>query len=243
VSRGDLFLAIDTSGAEAGIVLRGGGRTDVAPLEAGPSGSARTEDLAAVAGGLLLKRGAAASDLTLVAAVVGPGSYTGLRSGLAFLRGLSFGGDLPAVAVGSLELLAWRGGRSGESVVSVSDAGAGRYAIARYGVHETDVEAEVAPAVIAHSASAGFLRDGGPSAVVLAAPGSPSAGAVVEAAAACGVPVRKADGVPLERLADLVESRWKRGAVVRVAELLPLYVGEARAKPNQHRVAVMQTSE
>jgi tRNA threonylcarbamoyladenosine biosynthesis protein TsaB len=243
VSIGNLFLAIDTSGAEAGLALRGAGCTEVASLEAGPSGSARTEDLAQVAGGLLSKRGAAASDLALVAAVVGPGSYTGLRSGLAFLRGLSFDGAVPAVAVGSLELLAWRGARPGESVVAVSDAGAGRYAVARYTVRDSDVEEDLAPSVIAHETIADFLREAGVSAVIVAAPDSPSAAPLASAAATCGLPLRKAEGSSLERLAELVESRWKRGSVVRVSELLPLYVGEARAKPNRHRVAVSQTSE
>jgi tRNA threonylcarbamoyladenosine biosynthesis protein TsaB len=243
VSTGDLFLAIDTSGAEAGLALRGAGRTDVALLEAGPSGSARTEDLAQMAGGLLSKRGVAASELALIAAVVGPGSYTGLRSGLAFLRGLSFGGAAPAVAVGSLELLAWRGGRPGESVVAVSDAGAGRYVVARYTVSESDVQENLAPSVIAHDESADFLHDAGASVVVLADPDSPAAAAFASAAASSGLPLRKAEGSSLERLADLVESRWERSRVVRVSELLPLYVGEARAKPNRHRVAVLQASE
>ncbi len=239
----DLLLAIDTSGSEAGLVLRGAGRTDAAPLEAGPSGSARTEDLAAVAGRLLSARGATASDLALVAAVVGPGSYTGLRSGLAFLRGISFDGAIPAVAVGSLELLAWRGGRPGEQVVAVSDAGAGRYAVALYGVRDGDVDEVAAPAVIDDASCEDFLRASGAHAIMLQSPDAASFEPLRRAASACNVTVRAAEGASLERLAELVESRWKCGLTLRVSELLPLYVGEARAKPNRNRVAVSHASE
>jgi tRNA threonylcarbamoyladenosine biosynthesis protein TsaB len=237
------FLAIDTSGPEAGLVLSGSGRTECAVLETGPSGSARTEDLAGVAGALMARAGARPADLSLVAAVVGPGSYTGLRSGLAFLRGLSFDGATEAVGIGSLELLAWRTGRAGESVIAVSDAGAGRYAVARYTVGDGDIAEDLAPVVIEAAASADFLRAQPSSIATLAAPDSPSAAAFADAAAACGVPVRRAEGLSLERLAELVESRRKNGSVVRVSDLLPLYVGEARAKPNRHRVAVRETSE
>jgi tRNA threonylcarbamoyl adenosine modification protein YeaZ len=237
------FLAIDTSGAEAGLVLSGAGRTDFALLETGPSGSARTEDLADVAGVLMARAGTRPADLSFVAAVVGPGSYTGLRSGLAFLRGLSFDGATEAVGVGSLELLAWRAGRAGESVIAVSDAGAGRYAVARYSVGETDVVEDVAPAVIDAAASADYLRDHPSSIAAVAAPDSPSATTFADAADACGVPVRRAGRRSLECLAELAASRRKNGNVVRVSDLLPLYVGEARAKPNRHRVAVLETPE
>lgn len=234
----NLFLVMDTSGAEAGLALSGDGRTDVALLAVGPTGSARTEDLAEVAAGLLAGRRATAGDLALVAAVVGPGSYTGLRSGLAFLRGLSFDSQSAAIGVGSLELLAWRGGRPGESVVAVSDAGAGRYAAASYALRDGDVVEESAPAVIEAAASEDFLRQSGATVAIVADPDAPSAAALAAAAAACGVTVRKAEGNSLEKLADLVAARWKRAATVRVSDLLPLYVGEARAKPNRHRVAV-----
>lgn len=45
------------------------------------------------------------ADLTRVAVVVGPGSFTGVRVGVAFARGLSLSLDIPAVGVSSLEAI------------------------------------------------------------------------------------------------------------------------------------------
>jgi tRNA threonylcarbamoyladenosine biosynthesis protein TsaB len=46
-------------------------------------------------------------ELDGVAVSIGPGSFTGLRIGLAFAKGLAFAGGLPLVGVSTLEALAW----------------------------------------------------------------------------------------------------------------------------------------
>ena len=46
------------------------------------------------------------SDIELLAATVGPGSFTGVRIGAALIKGLAFGRDIPCVGVSTLEALA-----------------------------------------------------------------------------------------------------------------------------------------
>ena len=45
------------------------------------------------------------SDLDRIAVTVGPGSFTGLRVGIAFAKGLALAADAPAVGIGTLEAL------------------------------------------------------------------------------------------------------------------------------------------
>jgi tRNA threonylcarbamoyladenosine biosynthesis protein TsaB len=54
---------------------------------------------------VLAETGLAASDLSAVAVSKGPGSYTGLRIGVSFAKGLCYGLGIPLVGVGSLDSL------------------------------------------------------------------------------------------------------------------------------------------
>ena len=50
--------------------------------------------------------GLAAKDISLVAVGSGPGSFTGLRIGMAFAKGFCYGLDIPAIDVTNFEVLA-----------------------------------------------------------------------------------------------------------------------------------------
>ncbi len=54
---------------------------------------------------LLRETGVKPDELDAVAVGMGPGSYTGLRIGVSFAKGLCYGLDIPLLAVGSLEAL------------------------------------------------------------------------------------------------------------------------------------------
>ncbi len=54
---------------------------------------------------VLAEGGIGASDLSAVAVSKGPGSYTGLRIGVSFAKGLCYGLGIPLIGVGSLDSL------------------------------------------------------------------------------------------------------------------------------------------
>ncbi|MDB5275060.1 MAG: TsaB protein required for threonylcarbamoyladenosine ((6)A) formation in tRNA [Ferruginibacter sp.] len=48
------------------------------------------------------------NQLNAIAVVAGPGSYTGLRVGMASAKGLCYTLHIPLIAIGALELIAWQ---------------------------------------------------------------------------------------------------------------------------------------
>jgi len=70
-----------------------------------------------------------------VAVSIGPGSFTGLRIGLALAKGLAYAGGVPLVPVPTLEALAWAaGGEPGASVCAAIDARKGEIYAARFAI-------------------------------------------------------------------------------------------------------------
>jgi tRNA threonylcarbamoyladenosine biosynthesis protein TsaB len=61
-------------------------------------------------------------DLTALAITIGPGSFTGLRIGLAAIKGLSLAADLPVVGISTLDVLAHNIAYSDTLVCPVLDA-------------------------------------------------------------------------------------------------------------------------
>ena len=80
----------------------------------------------------LARLGKQPSDLTAVAAARGPGSFTGLRVGLAVARGLQVGLGIPQYGVGSLAVLVNGLPPLEYPVWALLAAGRGRYATARF---------------------------------------------------------------------------------------------------------------
>lgn len=72
--------------------------------------------------GLLQDAALSRDELAAVTVGTGPGSYTGLRVGIAAARGLATGLALPLGGVDSLALIAWGGLEPGETGIAVLDA-------------------------------------------------------------------------------------------------------------------------
>ena len=110
-----MILVIDTSSATSALALLDASRK---PVREATYPSGRTFDLPAAFRDLV-----AGEALTAVAVATGPGSFTGLRSGVSFGLGLAMGLRIPIFPLPSLRL---QSARSQEPVVAVAEAGRGR---------------------------------------------------------------------------------------------------------------------
>ena len=118
-----LILGADTSGKSGSIALVrfGAGEPqtlDLVPLEGGTFSAQLVPQIAA----LLKKHGLKKKDIDAFAVASGPGSFTGLRVGLAAIKALAEVLDKPIAAVSRLEVVARSAEISGE-VMAALDAG------------------------------------------------------------------------------------------------------------------------
>lgn len=141
-----LILALDTATAVCGVALAEDETVLVEYSERGGSHAARLMPLAEAA---LAAAGRDRRELAGVAASLGPGSYTGLRIGLATAQALAFALGVPAAGVGSLEALAYAGGIRDGLVCPMIDARRGRVYTALYRWDGGDLVAVREPCVAA----------------------------------------------------------------------------------------------
>ena len=82
------------------------------------------------------------SDIDLIAVTLGPGSFTGVRIGVASAKGLAFSGNIPTVGVSALETLAYNlSGLKGECLIyAVIDARCGQVYNAAFKYNEGAIE-------------------------------------------------------------------------------------------------------
>ncbi len=118
-----IVLAMDTCLAACSAAVLRDGETLAWASE--PMTRGHQERLAAMVGEVMARAGLAFADLDRVGVTIGPGSFTGLRVGLAFAKGLALALDRPCVGVGTLEALAASLAVRGP-VAAVVDAGRGR---------------------------------------------------------------------------------------------------------------------
>jgi tRNA threonylcarbamoyladenosine biosynthesis protein TsaB len=103
--------------------------------------------LLAMAGELLAGAGVAWGALERIAVGVGPGTFTGLRVGIATARGLAQSLSVELVGVSSLQALALAAGADGhEAVLAVLDARRGEVFAAAYAATEGRAPQELSPA-------------------------------------------------------------------------------------------------
>ncbi len=118
-----LVLALDTCLGACSVAVADELRSLACASE--PMTRGHQEHLAIMARETMRASGAPFSALDRIAVTVGPGSFTGLRVGLAFAKGLALALQRPCVAIGSLEALALSVDMDGLRVAAI-DAGRGQ---------------------------------------------------------------------------------------------------------------------
>jgi tRNA threonylcarbamoyladenosine biosynthesis protein TsaB len=129
-----LLLAVDTSGKNGSLALARAlpGANEIGILEVVPlAGGAFSAQLVPQIAALLEKHGHAKRDLGAFVVANGPGSFTGLRVGLAAMKALAEALQQPLVAISLLEAVA-RGGTARGRVLAVLDAGRGDVYVGDY---------------------------------------------------------------------------------------------------------------
>jgi tRNA threonylcarbamoyladenosine biosynthesis protein TsaB len=136
-----LILAIDTSWKHGGLALaRGDGRSFELLETASLTGGAFSAELVPQIAAVLARRNLHKQEIDGFAAVSGPGSFTGLRVGLAAIKGLVEVLKKPIATVSVLEALAIASGVNGR-VCAALDAQRGEVFLGEYDVHSETLQA------------------------------------------------------------------------------------------------------
>ncbi len=121
-----MLLALDSATRTLGVALHDGSTILAESIWQHPG--RHTSQLAPEVAILLRRTGILPSALTAVAVAVGPGSFNGLRVGLALAKGLALTHGLSLVGVPTLDILASGQPRREQPMLAVIEAGRGRAA-------------------------------------------------------------------------------------------------------------------
>ena len=221
-----MLLAIDTSTAQIGLALYDG--TQVAGECVWHSGLHHTQELAPALAELLRRVELKIDQITSLGVALGPGSFTSLRVGLAFAKGLVLARHMPVVGIPTLDVVAAAVPLSGLRLATVVQAGRGRLAVGWYHAGENEWEAD-GPATVM---TAGDLAEKIHKPVLVC--GELSADDRQRLA-------RKFKNVTLASpaqcvrrpaiLAELAWLKWQAGKVDTAASLAPIYLHVAGGLP------------
>ena len=115
-----LLLAFETSAKAGSVALMQDGKLLAESYQ--NTGLTHSQTIMSMAQDMLKSCGYTAQDVTAVAVAAGPGSFTGVRIGVAAAKGFAWGSQLPCYGVSTVEAMALQLGIYEGIVVSVMDA-------------------------------------------------------------------------------------------------------------------------
>jgi tRNA threonylcarbamoyladenosine biosynthesis protein TsaB len=239
-----LILAIET-GTRAGSVAIARGETILASRP-GDASSSHSQDLIENIDAVLNEAGVGLSTVDLLAAAIGPGSFTGLRIGLATAKSLAVSLDRKCVGVSTLAAVSHAAGAA-EHIVALLPAGRGEVFAQMFTVRVDDVAPLDEPAHI--SPHALIAKYGDYPRLTWAGEGAHAQSELLSSEAlAKGIDLRVATqeqdangwmvAPPAPRLAEdvakLAFREWRRGNVIKPEELRANYVRASDAEIKIH---------
>jgi tRNA threonylcarbamoyladenosine biosynthesis protein TsaB len=156
-----IVLALDTCLDACSVAVWGDGQVLAGRSEAMRRG--HQERLGVMVAEVMAQAGTAFAALDRISVTLGPGSFTGLRVGLAFAKGLGLALERPVVGVGVLEALA--ADLAEDFVASVIDARRGQIYLQAFAGGRALIAPDVLPVEVA-AARLAELWTGGPAALV-----------------------------------------------------------------------------
>lgn len=125
-----MLLAVDTSTPQIGLALYDG--FSVLAEMLWTTKTRHTVELAPAVTQLLLRANKEIGEIKALGTAIGPGSFTSLRVGLSFIKGLAFAINIPVIGIDTLDIAA--AGQSGSNLQMVCSipAGRGRFAAGLY---------------------------------------------------------------------------------------------------------------
>ena len=222
-----LLLVTDTSGKQGSVALARAGKTGrIEVMEEAPLvGGAFSAQLVPQIATLLAKRALSKADVDAFVVVSGPGSFTGLRVGLAAIKALAEILHKPIVPVSLLEVIALASQSKGK-VVAALDAGRGEVYAGEYDITAQSVKVCQEKLLSKEE----FLSLGNGWVV------STPVASLAEAAKAAGFPVLVIDEIRAEMIAHLGWKKLQIGETVTPEALEANYIrrtdAEIFAKPS-----------
>ena len=125
-----MLLGIDTSTQSVGIAIYDGHQ--ILCEESWISRRYHTVELASAVEANLKRAGLNPKDLDVLAVATGPGSFTGLRIGMALVKGLAYTHQLPVIGIPTLNITARAVPPSDKRLAAVLQAGRSRLAVGWY---------------------------------------------------------------------------------------------------------------
>jgi tRNA threonylcarbamoyladenosine biosynthesis protein TsaB len=221
-----MLLAIDTSTRWVGLALYDGAQ--VFGETVWQSQSHHTIEVAPAVESLMARSGVKPADLNVIAAALGPGSFTSLRIGLGLAKGLALSLGIPIVGIPTLDFLAFSQPVRDLPMAAVLQAGRDRLAVGWYKVESGSWTSYGELQVLHIEELAALIHK--PTLVI----GELTAEERQTLARKRKNVVLASPAHSLRRpgfLAEMAWRRWQQGAVDEPVSLAPLYLHVAEAIP------------